>query len=363
MDFSIKLFNGKKIKDSFQTYVLGIDIGGTNTNIGIAGIENSKTFLLFSLNFKSQQLNSIIPAINKTLKYCSEKYNILPEFACIGAAGAVSPDNNFVELTNLDWNVDSKNIIRETEIKYVHIINDFQSIGFGLNLLDENNSNDILTIRSQIQDVTNTKSTKVIIGAGTGLGKSILTYNNHFKAYIPIASEGGHTDFPVQNDFEMGLVNFIKEFRGISQPITYEEILSGRGLESIYYYLRRSKKYEETKYTCEIDEASDKAPLISKYKDTDEACKQTFVLFTKYYARCAKNFVLDTLARGGIYIAGGIASKNKEIFSSDVFISEFKNAYRKNVILEKVPIKIIVNYDVSLFGACYAAFYKFIDNR
>ena len=36
-----------------------------------------------------------------------------------------------------------------------------------------------------------------------------------------------------------------------------------------------------------------------------------------YYSRCAKNFVIDTMSRGGLYIAGGIASKNRDIFSSN----------------------------------------------
>jgi glucokinase len=63
------------------------------------------------------------------------------------------------------------------------------------------------------------------------------------------------------------------------------------------------------------------------------------------------------MALGGIFIAGGIALKNKEIFNTPTFISEFENTYRRSDLLKKIPIYVIMNYDVSLYGACYAAIY------
>jgi len=103
--------------------------------------------------------------------------------------------------------------------------------------------------------------------------------------------------------------------------------------------------------------------LISKYKEKDETCKETFRLFTKFYGRCAKNLVLDTLARGGLYIAGGIAVKNKEIFMKDDFTSEFINGFRRDDFLKEVPVNLILNYDVSLYGACFAAMIKTLANK
>ena len=202
------------------------------------------------------------------------------------------------------------------------------------------------------------KSTKAVIGAGTGLGKSILAFDENIKAHIPLASEGGHSEFPVQDKFEIGLTKFIKEKMGISEPISYEEVLSGRGLENIYYYLRKKQGHLKTIYTRKIDDSPDKAEAISKYKTVDETCQEAFRLFAKFYGRCAKNFVLDSMALGGLYIAGGIAAKNKEIFESKDFIEEFENAYRRGEILREIPVYVIVNYDVSLLGACFAAMHK-----
>lgn len=262
-------------------------------------------------------------------------------------------------MTNVKWNVRTDELVNETSLYSAYIINDFQTIGYGINLLNPKNKNDIIPVRVKPEKVDIT-ATKAIIGAGTGLGKSILVYDEHFHAYVPIPSEGGHGDFPVYDSFEQELVNFVKNLRNITQPITYEELLSGRGLESIYMFLRHLKKFEASQFTREIDGSINKTVLISRYKEQDETCAEVFRLFARFYGRCAKNFVLDALATGGLYIAGGIASKNIEIFSTKEFLNEFENAYRKNDILEQVPIYVIVNYDVSLYGACFAAMYNMI---
>jgi glucokinase len=363
MEYKLKNYNELKLNEKFSNYVLGIDIGGTNTNLAIAGIKNHKPILLFSHNYQTNHLESIIPAIENISTYANKNYKINIDFSCIGAAGVVSQSNDFVKLTNANWYISSKEITEKTNLDSIYIINDFQAIGYGLNLLDYKNKNDIISIRPGKSDLNYSKSTIAIIGAGTGLGKSILTYDSSFNAYIPLPSEGGHADFSIQSNFEVQLVEFIKNLRGISKPLTYEELLSGRGIEGIYLFLRKNQEFNESPYTKEIDESIDKPQLISKYKNLDETCKVTFGLFSRFYGRCAKNFVLDTLSKGGLYIAGGIAVKNKEIFSSNEFINEFENVYNRSDLLKSIPISIIVNYDVSLYGACYAAMYKFLRKK
>jgi len=350
--YAVRKSDGEILQKSFSSYVMGVDVGGTNTNLGVAGIKDNKPFLLFSLNFKTKELDSLVPAIKQALEYSKKEHDINIGVACIGAAGVVSDSKEHVELTNINWNISAREIIKNTSLNEIFIINDFQAIGYGINLLDINNANDIYVVKSKN---VRSDSAKAVIGAGTGLGKSILVFDENIKAHVPLASEGGHSEFPVQNDFEIGLTSYIKEKMGINEPISYEEVLSGRGLENIYYYLKQKREYEDTNYSREIDESDDKAEAISKYRTADETCKETFRLFAKFYGRCAKNFVLESMALGGLYIAGGIATKNKEIFESKDFFEEFENAYRRGDILKEIPVYVIVNYDVSLYGACFAA--------
>jgi hypothetical protein len=44
MNYSIKKYNEKYIETDFSSYVIGADIGGTYTSIGVAGVKNLKPY-------------------------------------------------------------------------------------------------------------------------------------------------------------------------------------------------------------------------------------------------------------------------------------------------------------------------------
>jgi len=334
MEYKLKHYKAKKTKQA----ILGIDVGGTNTNIGIF---STNLKLLFSLHFKSKKLNSIIPAINETLNFTSD---LKITKACIAAAGPVAKD--ICTPVNLPWKIKSKEILKKTSLTKVKLINDFQAIGYSINILK---NKDLLTVRKGKKEKNKTIA---VIGAGTGLGKNILIYKS--KSYIPIPSEGGHSDFSPTNELELKLANFIKKKRKIKQ-INYEEVLSGRGILAIYFFLKKNKHHKPTAYTKEIAISKEPQIKISKYRKKDHLCRETFKLYTLFYARAAKNFVLETLSKSGLYIAGGIAAKNKDIFKTKTFLNEFDNVDKLNYILKKIPIKVITNYNAGMIGAAYAA--------
>lgn len=346
----IDIFN----KNNFSYFVLGVDLGGTSTNICIAGVKDNRPYILFIYHFETKKLESLSPAINQVLNNAKEKFDLEVDNACIGAAGVISKEKNFADLTNVSWNIDLGDMIKQTSLKSAFIINDFEAAGYGINLLDEN---DILNIR-RVNKTEKFRLRKAVIGAGTGLGKSILYFSEKNNGYVPLSSEGGHSDLPVYNSFELKLIEFIKKSKGISEPVCYEEVISGRGLVNIYNFLKTQNISEKNLVSDEIEKSIDKPALISKYKNIDDTCKKTFELFTRFYGRCAKNFVLDSMATGGLYIAGGIALKNKEIFSSDYFFEELNLSYDRKDILRQVPIYIITNPNVGLYGACFAAMCK-----
>lgn len=352
-DYDVKKYTLIPAQYRFSSYVMGVDVGGTNTTVGIAGVIDTSVEPLFSLRFKTQHLPSLIPAVQHALSY-AEEHHIDVTTACIGAAGVVSSSQTFVNLTNVAWDFNVQDLIDKTTIDAAFAINDFQATGYGIHLLDPSDTRDIVVVKNTA-NVDDLRMTKAILGAGTGLGKSILTYNEQNKTYIPIASEGGHGDFPVYDDFEQKLVNFVKQKRGTNEPVIYEELLSGRGIEYIYLFLKELNRHPDTVHTKDIVLSSDKASLISSYRTSDQTCAETMRLFAKFYGRCAKNFVLDCLATGGLYIAGGIAPKNIEIFRGNEFLNEFTYAHQRSQVLENIPIYIIVNYDVGLYGAFVAA--------
>lgn len=325
-------------KRDYRYFVLGADVGGTNTSIGIAGVKSNRPILLFSMNFKTKELDSIILALEHVLHFAKEKYDIKVKSMCIGGAGPVK-NSEFCELTNASWSIDAKEIEKRIGIRPL-IVNDFQLVGYGMNLLDDKQVFQAISAKPE------TNKPMIVLGAGTGLGKSILIKKDN--QYIPMPSEGGHADFPIHDGFDLLLTDYVRKEKKVKQ-VSYEDILSGKGLVYIFEFV---KKHSKT--TKMIDKSDNKAELISKYRKKDPSCKQAFDYFTRYIARCAKNLALDSLA-GKVYIAGGIAAKNKGLFRSKTFREEFFNCHEKSSLLKKIPVEIITDYNISLQGACFAA--------
>ncbi len=357
MNFIVKEHIKNFDKKIYSSFLFGADLGGTNTKIAVAGVKKNNVELIFSLFFKSSEIIYFSYALLECMNIAKAKFDINLSAGCISAAGVVSEDEKYVSLTNQKMKINIDELIKKTGLKSVLLLNDFEAVGYGINLLDFQNEKEIYTIRNNLKNIAY-KKTRAVIGAGTGLGKSILVFNEENNFYNPISSEGGHSDFPIYNDFERELTSYIKNKRNIVEPLTYDELLSGRGIEIIYQFLREKNPNKITKYTKEIDASKDKTPLIAQYKNLDETCKEVFNIFTIFYARCAKNFVLDSLAMSGLFIAGGIAVKNKEIFNSKGFLDEFENVYQYSNFIKKIPIFVILDENIGLKGACFAAMKK-----
>ncbi|MCK5260664.1 MAG: hypothetical protein KAJ44_00610 [Thermoplasmatales archaeon] len=54
MKYVVKSFKKNIQKTKFSSYVMGVDIGSTNTKFGVAGVNNNRPTLIFSLNFKNE---------------------------------------------------------------------------------------------------------------------------------------------------------------------------------------------------------------------------------------------------------------------------------------------------------------------
>lgn len=347
----------EKETSGFDRYVLAGDVSGTNTSLAIAGIRKDSITPLFISRFQSQELKGISDAINETLKYAHEKHNITIQDACLSPAGPISPERDYCNLTNVTWDIDVKQVLVDTELKSLTLINDFEAIGCGLPFLDQDNKDHLVMLAHpgshNAKPVEN--GVKGIVGAGTGLGKSILIFNRERGMYIPIPSEGGHEDFPVTDSFEYELIQFIKDRRGGEAPVDFEDVLSGRGLASIYEFLIDFEVFDLNSITKEIEDADDKAPIISRNAHQDPACRRALELFVRFYARALRNFALNIMARGGIYMAGGIAAKNMDFFTSGALMKEFEINQTQHKVLRDIPVYVITNYNISIYGAANVA--------
>ncbi len=345
MELNKKIYVKNFKKEEYDYFVLSGDIGGSNSNVGVSGVKGDIPTLLFSTHAESTDEDFLVNLVNKTLKTAKEEHDLEIDTLCLAVAGPVSFDRQKVFLTNAKYEVKADKILKDTYLKSVILMNDFEAVAYAVNLLDVENSEQIMKVKHvKVQG----KQPIIAVGAGTGLGKSVMVYDDEKKIYVPIPCEAGHSDFPVHGESENDMRKFVQEKGEFDYPVRYEDFLSGRGLVNIYDYLTIKKGYSASD---EIRSPKD----ISRLRDEDETCKEVFRIFVKFYARAIKNFVLGDLARGGVFIAGGIAANNKEIFTSEDFFEELYDNGKYVEILKQIPIYVMADYDLSLLGGALAA--------
>lgn len=317
------------------------DIGGTNSNFGIAQMINYELTLVHSIHIKSKQIVNFNQTVADILTYVQQAYKITITDACLAVAGVVTPAGNHCAPTNLHITIDVNDIICATKLCSVSIVNDFEVIGYGIEKIDPK---DIITIQ---KGTPHKYGNKAILGAGTGLGKATMHWLNDKKRYISIASEGGHADFAAQTQQELDLITYIKTHEKISYNISWEQILNGTGIGRIFNFFASSTHQN----TSNKNTAAPLPDEIFKDKNFSPTHQKTAELYAKIYARCAKSWTLDTLALSGIYIAGGIAAHNVDLFKLPCFLQEFLACDKQRNLLTSIPIFIIADYNISLYGA------------
>ena len=101
--------------------------------------------------------------------------------------------------------------------------------------------------------------------------------------------------------------------------------------------------------------------MSSAASDGDKVCGDVIRLFVDSYARAAQSSALHYIPHGGLFLAGGIAAKNlKFIEEHGRFMEGFRLNYQvaTQAILSEVPVFVLKDYDISLYGAAHAAISK-----
>ncbi|MGV8151065.1 MAG: glucokinase [Candidatus Woesearchaeota archaeon] len=319
-----------------KKYLLA-DIGGTTTRLAIV---NQK----FEFIKKSYYKNSDIKDVNDQIIAFAilEKVNA----GCIAVAGLVGGDRTSSRLTNINWFIDAKKISSSLKAKIL-LLNDFEALGMSIDSLKREQYEELTT---KGIDLSGTIS---LIGAGTGLGMSILYSNN--KKHYPLPSEGGHSSivFNPESKLEMDLYKFMKKKK---IPLEVESLVSGRGIITIYEFLLSKKLKHDKKIMQEIKKGIDKPSLITKYamQDKDLLCIKTLEIFILFYSRIAQDLALKTLC-STLVIGGGIAQKIVPVLQEhflDAFLKIDNIQSRK--LLENMSIIVLTDPDLTLNG-CYNA--------
>ena len=325
--------------------LLSADIGGTKTLLSLNHFESGVLSNVKQAEYKSAEWQTFDALLTDFLQDCAPCHG-----ACFAVAGPLQHIQNdiLVDVTNLPWSLSKNSLKEKFKLPYLSLINDFQAVGHSIDQLSEN---DLVTLQ---QGKFSLNGTRAFIGAGTGLGQAISVFNG--LNYDVINTEGGHTDFAPNNDFEVALYQFLNQKY---QHVSYERLLSGMGIINIYQFFLQICQADEaiTKEISEIDSLPDKAKAISQMagKYTDGLSSRTMDLFFRIYGAQSGNLALNCIPSGGLYIAGGIAPKNLEQMKNSHFLSSFNAKGRMGQLMQNIPVKVITAENAGLLGATNVA--------
>ncbi|MBT3408364.1 hypothetical protein HN415_06805 [Candidatus Woesearchaeota archaeon] len=324
-------------------------------------IKKKKSFsILFKLSHNTNKIKKFSNIVNEAIKYAKQEHKIDVTIGCIGAAGPISRKRGYIKLTNSDLEINKKKILKETTLKKVYLINNFEAIGYGIDLLDLNL--DLVKLPHIEDDLTScmTKNNTIsVIGSNVGLGMVIAKYNKKLRLHEPVPSEGGHMQISPSNELEFNLIKYLikKVIQKKDVQPDFERIISNKGIELIFDYLLTLKKYKKTLIVRKIIKMyhQDKIIEISKNYNKSNVCKKTIDIYMNFYARICSNLALISECYSGLYITELVPLKNimnvevkKKILMN--FMKKFEKHDGKIEILKKIPVYIVTNKDVALFG-------------
>ena len=323
--------------------VLGADVGGTNTKLALARIGSGAPRLLEMRSYASREHATLEHVVETFLREAAQDAKGV-RAACFAVAGPVEHGRG--KLTNLAWQPDEQVIAQHFGFPHTCVINDFAAAGIGIGQLAPT---DLLTLQ---EGHAEEGGDRVVVGAGTGLGVALLEWSG--TRYVVHASEAGHTDFAPNDALQDDLLAHVRrEFPHVS----YERILSGAGIARILAFLEASGAGATSPALKAAMARGDPARAIteSALEGRDPVAMRALDVFVAAYGSFAGNMALTMLARGGVYIAGGIAPKIASKLADGTFRRAFAAKGRFRSLLESLPVHVVMNEHVGLYGAVVEA--------
>ena len=320
------------LEDMSKSYLVA-DIGGTSSRYAIFQGENSSELVKTdSLWLKTAEYRDF-PSQLRDLETRGfiKSFSSLSAFVVAGAGPASGP--KFIGLTQVDWDIDLDALPEQLSVPSSRALNDFAAQAYSC-VSPISKEADLV-----LEGTEDRQGAIAVIGAGTGLGVAALitdTSSGMSQKFSVIPSEGGHINYPAETDQEFDFAKFVARELGVRYA-SLEDTLSGRGLRLTH------------KFITGEDVSSEE---VSKNLANHPA---TLAFFARNYGRACRNVALEFIATGGVFVAGGIAARNREILQHPAFKSGFRESRQHQALIAKIPVRLLDNQESGLWGAAYLA--------
>jgi glucokinase len=307
------------------------DIGGTHARFGLqrdrgAPIEDVR-------GYRCADFPGLAAAARRYLEETAAR----PAEAAFALACAIVGER--VTLTNSRWVVDAQALADQLSLARVCLLNDFEALALALPHLKDA---DLTPIDGALSVARNAALPMVVIGPGTGLGVATCVPGGDGR-WIALPGEGGHATLAAADDFESEVLRLMRADGHVSA----ERALSGIGLPGLH------------RAVCVARGGSAPERLLSPEQivasaDDDKHCAATLDLFAAMLGGFAGNVALTVGARGGVFIAGGIAQRLADRLARSRFRARFEDKGRFRAYLAPIATLLIRAPHAALDGAAHA---------
>ena len=314
--------------------IFAADIGGTNARFALFTEHEGNLALKVSVWEKSADLHTaedVLHAMQRQLQTPLAKGDAL----VIALAGPTCGLQG--KLTNGPLHLDLSGVEQRLGLLSCQLVNDFTAQAFAMLTPAGTGAK---PVRGRALSTAEPPLTKAILGAGTGLGAASLVCcgaaagNGHWLA---LPSEAGHAAFAFAGAEEHAYQAFLARELGCEFP-TVENVLCGEGLSVLHYYLTGQFFYP---------------PAVGEHALSADT--PTLQWYARFLGRFCRQWILSTLCRGGLWIAGGIAAKNPLCVEHPVFLQELAAGLDVGGVVNATPVLLITDANSGLWGAARAA--------
>jgi glucokinase len=300
------------------------DIGGTNSRFAINGPSGRPERVLIIENDK-------VASLEAAITHYLDRTHVKPAAAVLAVAAPLD-GRKVIELTNRDWHFRRQDLADHFGFSRLRLVNDFEAIGWALSRISPDD------VRVLGNHVPAAQGVKAVLGPGTGLGVAALIPVEG-RSFV-VSSEGGHISFGPRHEDEIEVFTRLMRMHGM---ISAELVVSGPGLVRLAHAVDPGRAYE-------TPETVVKAALAG-----EPAAKATAELFVRLLGRFAGDVALIFKAFGGVYIAGGVASRLGPLLDEWTFRAAFEAHPPHEHLLKGIPTLLMNRTEPGLLGCAVLA--------
>lgn len=314
-----------------MTTILAGDIGGTKSLLGVfEDGELRQQCRLASADFSN--FPDVIAAFLADSSISGSRF----DGVCLAVAGPVADDGSSAKLTNLPWIVDGESLAARFGLPVPLLVNDFAAAALGA---VTSPPEQLLTLQ---QGDPLTSAPRLVVGAGTGLGMALVLPEGDGWRIVP--SEGGHAAFAPADAEQLALWESIHARHG---RVSWERVVSGPGLAAIHAFIGGE--------AVTVDPGTIGQAALA---DPASPAGRALELFLAAYGAFAGDMALASLSYGGVYLAGGIASKILPALRRGSFLPAFNAKAEHAALVARMPVHVALDPILGLRGAARLAMKK-----